>query len=320
MCKDKAHEDADDKCNENIPKNLPPPNPYPAPKSPITPCLIPGFGPIMGPVAEFGFGTGCYVFGDDMQSWGHIYWGWFFHYLTLVFGSLLVSNLFFTRWPNRKWVLTILGAWCICLASFYIKSSWPSLPPPAFSARFTWMQHYASVQQRNWYVVGDQSLGSGQRTRIAGSWLLEFTNLKGHPMTIDNWSIEEKLTNATWKTLEIFLDPFLNRTKPFDDPRIHGRVFFASEITHAIELKYQTFESQIPGASIQPYVPIRGWIHFKEWPTGGELRLSIADVTGQIYREPIFCGTASAGGFPAQSILFESTTNHEDISRLDEIR
>jgi hypothetical protein len=136
MIEHQPEDDADAKSKQNIRNSIQAANLNPIGESDLT-QLIPWLGPVAGPVIEFAFGTGCYVFGDDLQAWGHVYWGFFFHYLTLVFGSLLIANLIFTRLPKRKYVLTILGIWCILLGLFYVYNSFPKprpeppLPEPA---------------------------------------------------------------------------------------------------------------------------------------------------------------------------------------------
>ena len=125
----KSDSDTDGKSSQDGKHNVSPPDSNPT----VKPQLIPGLGNKAAVAIELVAGTGCYVFGDDLQTWGHIFWGFFFHYLTLAFGSLLVANLIFAVWANRKWVLTCLTIWCLALACFYIRLSWPSKktePPP----------------------------------------------------------------------------------------------------------------------------------------------------------------------------------------------
>jgi hypothetical protein len=79
---------------------------------------------------EFVSGIGFYAFGDDCTNWGYIYWGFFFHYLCIASGALIVTEHALGSWPQRKnrvWAAYI--GLCILLASFYVKSSWPRPPP-----------------------------------------------------------------------------------------------------------------------------------------------------------------------------------------------
>jgi hypothetical protein len=81
---------------------------------------------------EFFSGIGFYVFGDDCASWGFAYWGFFFHYLCVASGALLVTEHALAFWPLMKIrVWTAYTGLCILLAIFYVNSSLqgPSKPP-----------------------------------------------------------------------------------------------------------------------------------------------------------------------------------------------
>ena len=85
---------------------------------------------------EFFSGIGFYALGDDCTNWGLIYWGFFFHYLCIVTGALIVTEHALALWPQRKSL--VRGAYigfCVVLACFYIRLSWPRpapvpAPPP----------------------------------------------------------------------------------------------------------------------------------------------------------------------------------------------
>jgi hypothetical protein len=51
---------------------------------------------------EVASGIGLYAFGDDCTNWGHIYWGFFFHYLCIVIAALSPVEHAIAVWPNRK--------------------------------------------------------------------------------------------------------------------------------------------------------------------------------------------------------------------------